>query len=1364
MEMYEDLGPVGEGSYGVVIKCKHKGNGQIVAVKKFYEKPEKTVNKIALREINFLKQCRHENLVNLLEVFKQNRKFYLVFEFVDHTLLQELELHPQGLDIRVIKKFLFQIIRALEYLHKNNIMHRDIKPENILITQSGIIKVCDFGFARTLTTNGDIYTDYVATRWYRAPELLLGDSKYGKPVDIWALGCIIVEMATGIAFLPGSSDVDQLYTIVTKVGPLSPHFLSLLQRNTVFSTVSLPASPGQLNARKPYPVSNPLLADVVHVCLQIEPSDRATASALLKHEYFTKEGFEETFVPELQTLLQQERTFKTFTHLKGFNTEAGSINEDTEEFKGSNSQIGVNPLMESDKERNRHESKSELKDDKVNVAKAERKPEQEHMIPKESANIVSSLPQESKHLMSELTGLIPPAKDLTVSKELPSVVMPVLNPNSGNLTLSSNLSSIASVRSPEKNMKKIPLHLIGQLDPNAKLEEGSIAKESDKEITHHESKSEFKDAHVNVDKAERKPKQEHMLPKESARIISKLPQKGKPLIPEVTALIPPTKDLNVSKELPSVVMPVINPNSGSLTLSSHLSSITSVRSPEKNMKRIPLHSIVQLDPNAKQEERSIAQESDKEINRHESKSELKDAVVNVDQGERKPKPNQTKPKQEHMLPKESSKIVSKLPQESKPLIPELTALIPPTKNLTVSKELPSVAMPVMNPNSGNLTLSSNLSSITSVRSPEKNMKRIPLHSIVQLDPSAKQKERSIAQENDKEINRHESKSELKDAVVNVDQGERKPKPNQTKPKQEHMLPKESTKIVSKLPQESKPLIPELTALIPPTKDLTVSKESPSVAMPVMNPNSGNLTLSSNLSSITSVRSPERNLKRIPLHSIGQLDPNAKHEQGSIAKESDREINRHESKSEVKHANVDKAERKQELEHMLPKESAWIVAELPQEIKPLIHELTAPIPPTKDLSVSKELPSVVIPVINPNSENLTLSSNLSNISSVRSPEKNMKSIPLHSIGQLDPNAKNEEGHKAQIASGKPLSLDQSPQIEKLQSLNKKKSVVPKPDKKEKQLQELPSSTAESREPREIEGHSTRPTQKANDAGKNQAEEDPKVERQDAILLNTQEGDALYAMLHSMVEAPNVGEYKQQVSGVSRDQVYASEQGNKDYGMPNILTQIPQISSDQSTSQIPQHMNKLKTLPRIMPRASQGSHFSTKEQETQSTGQTHMAEPEGFQQELLLNSMRQCQLMGEQNDIIREQTNVLRGLSQHLEAANSFQTTIARGISHIEMYSSRMNTTMTNLAVLNRGMVSQMIKAQEANAKNWENITALLERQENTHKTTATKTVTGPSLSTSTLGNQPQGAGSSNVRKSVTHARLTPSVKNPKNKKP
>nr|KAF6479427.1 cyclin dependent kinase like 3 [Molossus molossus] len=153
MEMYEVLGKVGEGSYGTVMKCKHKDTGQIVAIKIFYEKPEKSVNKIAAREIKFLK-----------------------------------------------------------------IIHRDIKPENILVSQSGITKLCDFGFARMLAAPGDIYTDYVATRWYRAPELILKDTSYGKPVDIWALGCMIIEMATGNPFLPSSSDLDLLHKIVLKVG------------------------------------------------------------------------------------------------------------------------------------------------------------------------------------------------------------------------------------------------------------------------------------------------------------------------------------------------------------------------------------------------------------------------------------------------------------------------------------------------------------------------------------------------------------------------------------------------------------------------------------------------------------------------------------------------------------------------------------------------------------------------------------------------------------------------------------------------------------------------------------------------------------------------------------------------------------------------------------------------------------------------------------------------------------------------------------------------------------------------------------------------------------------------------------------
>uniref|UniRef100_A0A8C7EI30 Cyclin-dependent kinase-like 2 n=1 Tax=Nothoprocta perdicaria TaxID=30464 RepID=A0A8C7EI30_NOTPE len=212
MEKYQALGLVGEGSYGVVTKCRNKDSGQIVAVKKFLEsEDDATVKKMALREIKLLKQLRHENLVNLLEVYKKKKRWYLVFEFVDHTVLDDLEAFPNGLDYSRVRKYLFQIIRGIAFCHSHNvsIIHRDIKPENILVSNSGVIKLCDFGFARTLGASGEAYTDYVATRWYRAPELLVGDIKYGKAVDVWAIGCLVTEMLTGEPLFPGDSDIDQ---------------------------------------------------------------------------------------------------------------------------------------------------------------------------------------------------------------------------------------------------------------------------------------------------------------------------------------------------------------------------------------------------------------------------------------------------------------------------------------------------------------------------------------------------------------------------------------------------------------------------------------------------------------------------------------------------------------------------------------------------------------------------------------------------------------------------------------------------------------------------------------------------------------------------------------------------------------------------------------------------------------------------------------------------------------------------------------------------------------------------------------------------------------------------------------------------
>ncbi|KAK1790124.1 hypothetical protein P4O66_013954 [Electrophorus voltai] len=281
MEKYEKLAKIGEGSYGVVFKCRNRDTGQIVAIKKFVEsEDDPVIKKIALREIRMLKQLKHVNLVNLLEVFRRKRRLHLVFEFCEQTVLNEVEKHPRGqwlpdyiclnascfltvtesvLENREYRKLssgassgrLFKPSTSVtntiihhQCIHQQCIhqqcIHRDVKPENILLTKMGVVKLCDFGFARILTGPGDDYTDYVATRWYRAPELLVGDTQYGPPVDIWALGCVFAELLHGNPLWPGQSDVDQLYLIRRTLGDLTPRHQQVFRSNVFFSGVSIP--------------------------------------------------------------------------------------------------------------------------------------------------------------------------------------------------------------------------------------------------------------------------------------------------------------------------------------------------------------------------------------------------------------------------------------------------------------------------------------------------------------------------------------------------------------------------------------------------------------------------------------------------------------------------------------------------------------------------------------------------------------------------------------------------------------------------------------------------------------------------------------------------------------------------------------------------------------------------------------------------------------------------------------------------------------------------------------------------------------------------------------------------------------------
>ncbi|VDD81492.1 unnamed protein product [Mesocestoides corti] len=329
---YEKLSKIGEGAYGMVFKCLDTQTGDVVAVKRFTASDDDPlVKKIAFREIRMLKRLKHPNLVNLIEVFRRKKKLHLVFQYIDHSLLHELDSQASGgIDREKIVRITWQILQGINFCHQSNCIHRDIKPENILINAQGDVKLCDFGFARFLVdqhealgpaaSSGEItvhigsrlsvaatdarmmldravdtggtYTDYVATRWYRSPELLVGDTHYGPPVDIWAVGCVFAEMLTRVPLWPGRSDLDQLYLITRNLGNLLPQQQKTFLTNSYFSGVVLPrpqtVEPLEAKFEGMRPRITPAELEVLKSCLVMDPNSRSTCSALLQLPYFQK--------------------------------------------------------------------------------------------------------------------------------------------------------------------------------------------------------------------------------------------------------------------------------------------------------------------------------------------------------------------------------------------------------------------------------------------------------------------------------------------------------------------------------------------------------------------------------------------------------------------------------------------------------------------------------------------------------------------------------------------------------------------------------------------------------------------------------------------------------------------------------------------------------------------------------------------------------------------------------------------------------------------------------------------------------------------------------------------------------------------
>ncbi|CAG9312659.1 CDKL2_1 [Blepharisma stoltei] len=307
MDKYETIEIIGEGTYGTVFKARHKETGVYYAIKKFKESDEdQAIRKIAMREIRILKSLSHHNVVTLFEVFRRNKHLYLVFEYVENTILSELETNQNGLSQTQVKKIMYQLVSAIKYCHSHNIVHRDIKPENLLLTQNGILKLCDFGFARVLATLNGKYTDYVSTRWYRAPELLVGDNEYGKEVDVWSIGCICAELLTGLPIFPGDSDFDTLRHILSIIGGnLSDKQSNAFSTNPIYEGVELPLPKKIVTLETKFKEFPSNVVSFLKGCFVFDPKSRFTCDDLLKHDYFST-SFKASFEHELLEIFNDD--------------------------------------------------------------------------------------------------------------------------------------------------------------------------------------------------------------------------------------------------------------------------------------------------------------------------------------------------------------------------------------------------------------------------------------------------------------------------------------------------------------------------------------------------------------------------------------------------------------------------------------------------------------------------------------------------------------------------------------------------------------------------------------------------------------------------------------------------------------------------------------------------------------------------------------------------------------------------------------------------------------------------------------------------------------------------------------------------
>lgn len=283
---------IGSGTYGKVFKGLNVYTKKLVALKKIRMEGERDGFPVtAVREIKLLQSLKHENIVDLREVMVEKNDCYMVFEYLAHDLTGLLN-HPSfKLEPAHRKHLAMQMFEGLDYLHKRGVLHRDIKAANILVSSDGVLKLADFGLARFYAKRHQYdYTNRVVTIWYRSPELLYGETRYGAACDIWSAACVLVEIFTRHAIFPGDGgEINQLEKIYAVLGTPNKTEWPGLVDMPWFELLRPGYRKPNLFAEK-YKEKVPAAAfELLASTFQYDPVKRPSAAEVLEHPYFTTE-------------------------------------------------------------------------------------------------------------------------------------------------------------------------------------------------------------------------------------------------------------------------------------------------------------------------------------------------------------------------------------------------------------------------------------------------------------------------------------------------------------------------------------------------------------------------------------------------------------------------------------------------------------------------------------------------------------------------------------------------------------------------------------------------------------------------------------------------------------------------------------------------------------------------------------------------------------------------------------------------------------------------------------------------------------------------------------------------------------------